>query len=78
MTISTGLSPATSAGIVAARLIVELVEEGGDLSPKFDANGLLPAITTDITTGGLLMVGDMNAEALRKILEGDVLNPTLR
>ena len=53
----------------ATRLNVQQVEEGHDLAPKFDSQGLLPAITTDHTTGELLMVGYMNAEALQKTLE---------
>ena len=53
----------------AARTSVEQVEEGAELAPKFDADGLIPAVTTDATTGELLMVGYMNAEALRKTIE---------
>jgi phosphoribosyl-AMP cyclohydrolase len=41
----------------APRLTVEQVEEGRDLAPKFDASGILPAVTTDHATGELLMVG---------------------
>jgi phosphoribosyl-AMP cyclohydrolase len=52
----------------ATRLTVQQVEEGRDLAPKFDANGLLPAVTTDFTSGELLMVGYMNAEALEKTI----------
>ncbi len=52
----------------ASRLTVEQVEEGRDLAPKFDASGLMPAITTDFTSGELLMVGYMNAEALQKTI----------
>jgi phosphoribosyl-AMP cyclohydrolase len=53
----------------AARTSVEQVEEGADLAPKFDADGLIPAVTTDAATGELLMVGYMNAEALRRTIE---------
>lgn len=52
----------------APRLSVEQVEEGRDLAPKFDARGLMPAVTTDFATGELLMVGYMNAEALQKTI----------
>lgn len=52
----------------APRLTVEQVEEGRDLAPKFDASGLLPAVTTDFATGELLMMGYMNAEALQKTI----------
>ncbi|MBK8175165.1 MAG: phosphoribosyl-AMP cyclohydrolase [Rhodospirillales bacterium] len=48
------------------RTSVEQVEEGCELAPKFDVNGLIPAITTDASTGDVLMLGYMNAEALEK------------
>lgn len=47
------------------RLSVEQVEEGTDLAPKFDADGLLPVVTTDHASGEVLMLGYMSAEALR-------------
>lgn len=50
------------------RISVEQVEEGNDLAPKFDENGLIVAITTDATTGDVLMLGYMNAEALEKTI----------
>jgi len=53
----------------AARRTVEQVEEGTDLAPKFDADGLIPAVTTDYASGELLMQGYMNAEALRRTIE---------
>lgn len=53
----------------SARLSVAQVEEGHDLSPKFDERGLLPAVTTDFATGELLMTGYMNAEALHRTLK---------
>ena len=53
----------------AARTSVEQVEEGADLAPKFDADGLIPAVTTTAGTGELLMVGYMNAEALKRTIE---------
>ena len=46
------------------RQTIEQVEEGTDLAPKFDGNGLITAVTTDASTGELLMQGYMNAEAL--------------
>ena len=36
---------------------------------KFDANGLLPAVVQDDTTGDVLMVGYMNQEAVDRTLE---------
>ena len=55
--------------LFAARVSVEQVEEGAELAPKFDANGLIPAVTTDYASGELLMHGFMNAEALQKTIE---------
>jgi len=48
---------------------IKEVEEGKYLSPKFDNNGLIPVITTDFKTGGILMHGYMNTEALKKTIE---------
>lgn len=48
---------------------VEQVEEGTDLAPKFGPDGLLPCITTDVHTGEVLMLGWMNADALRLTIE---------
>ena len=48
---------------------VKEVEEGSYLAPKFDENGLIPVITTDCHTGGILMHGYMNDEALKKLLK---------
>ena len=45
------------------------VEEGKFLSPKFDADGLIPVITTDYKSGDVLMHGYMNEEALKKTIE---------
>ena len=48
---------------------IKEVEEGKYLSPKFDENGLIPVITSDFQTGGILMHGYMNDEALKKTIE---------
>jgi phosphoribosyl-AMP cyclohydrolase len=40
------------------------IEEGLELSPKFDANGLITAIAQDAKTGQILMAAYMNKEAL--------------
>jgi phosphoribosyl-AMP cyclohydrolase len=45
------------------------VEEGSLLAPKFDADGLLTCVATDATSGEVLMVAHMNAEALLKTIE---------
>jgi phosphoribosyl-AMP cyclohydrolase len=44
------------------------IEEGLALRPKFDADGLVTAVATDMATGELLMVAHMNAEALAKTI----------
>jgi len=41
------------------------IEEGLEFVPKFDANGLITAISQDAETGQVLMVAYMNDEALR-------------
>lgn len=51
-----------------ARESVEQVEEGQDLAPRFDADGLIPCVTTDASSGELLMHGYMNAEALQQTI----------
>jgi phosphoribosyl-AMP cyclohydrolase len=61
--------PGISSTYFCPRLTVEQVEEGRDLAPKFDASGLVPAVTTDFATGELLMMGYMNAEALQRTLK---------
>ncbi len=53
----------------AARKTIEQVEEGLDLAPKFDANGLIPCITTDADSGEVLMLGYMNNEALKRTIK---------
>ena len=53
----------------AARISVEQVEEGHDLAPKFDADGLMPVVTTAHDSGEVLMLGYMNADALKRTIE---------
>ena len=53
----------------AKRHSVEQVEEGRELAPKFDKDGLIAAVTTDANTGDVLMLGYMNAEALARTIE---------
>ena len=45
------------------------VEEGLALSPRFDADGLLTCVATDASSGDVLMVAHMNAEALARTIE---------
>ena len=62
----------TDAPFPAAATKAEL-ERGPVLAPRFDANGLICAVTTHAQTGEVLMVGWMNAEALQATLDtGDV------
>ena len=44
------------------------IEEGLKLLPKFDADGLVTAVTTDAASGELLMVAHMDEEALAKTI----------
>jgi phosphoribosyl-AMP cyclohydrolase len=60
------VNPAT---IFGERKTVEQVEEGSELAPKFDADGLIPAVTTDHASGELLMHAYMNADALVMTIE---------
>ena len=55
--------------LFAPRQTIEQVEEGHELAPKFDADGLMPVVTTDAESGEVLMHGYMNAEALTKTIE---------
>ncbi len=52
----------------APRTSIEQVEEGKELAPKFDEQGLIPCITTAAKTGEVLMLGYMNAEALKQTI----------
>lgn len=54
--------------LFAPRLSVEQVEEGSELAPKFDEDGLIPVVTTDYASGELLMQGYMNGEALERTI----------
>lgn len=44
-------------------------DKAKDLRPKFNADGLLPAIAQDAETGEILMMAWMNEDALRQTLE---------
>jgi phosphoribosyl-AMP cyclohydrolase len=52
----------------AAPAAVTDLEEGSALTPKFDAYGLVTCVATDATSGDVLMVAHMNAEALAKTI----------
>jgi len=47
----------------------EELERGAVLAPRFDANGLIAAVTTHAQTGEVLMLAWMNAQALQLTLE---------
>ena len=50
------------------RKTIEQVEESAELAPKFDQDGLIPVVTTDFSSGEVLMQGYMNEEALKKTI----------
>lgn len=43
-------------------------EEGHGFAPRFDGNGLIPAIATHAETGEVLMFAWMNADALKRTI----------
>lgn len=45
------------------------IEESTTLAPRFDGNGLITAVVADATTGEVLMLAHMNAEALARTIE---------
>ena len=45
------------------------LEEGSTFTPRFDAEGLIPAIVTEAESNEVLMFAYMNAEALRLSVE---------
>ncbi|AKR56101.1 Phosphoribosyl-AMP cyclohydrolase [Devosia sp. H5989] len=45
------------------------LEEGTAFAPRFDASGLVTAVTTEAGSGRVLMVAHMNAEALALTLQ---------
>lgn len=45
------------------------IEESADFAPKFDADGLIPAMAFDAITKEPLMLAYMNAESLKLTLE---------
>ena len=50
------------------RKTIEQVEESTELAPKFDKEGLIAVVTTDFSSGEVLMQGYMNKEALKKTI----------
>ena len=56
----------------AARGTSDDIERGMTFQPKFDGDGLIPAIVTDASTGVVLMFAHMTAQALTLTLETGV------
>tara|TARA_Y100001960_G_scaffold331927_1_gene430646 strand:- start:2126 stop:2629 length:504 start_codon:yes stop_codon:yes gene_type:complete len=52
----------------AARTSIKQVEEGLALAPRFDDDGLIPCVTTDVNSDEVLMLGYMNSEALQRTI----------
>jgi len=47
----------------------QIIEEGLEFIPKFDDNGLIPAVAQDAKSGQVLMVAFMNKEALELTIQ---------
>jgi phosphoribosyl-AMP cyclohydrolase len=45
------------------------IEEGTTFAPQFGTDGLITAVVSDATSGDVLMVAHMNAEAVAKTIE---------
>jgi phosphoribosyl-AMP cyclohydrolase len=60
---------ANPSALFAARGTPSEIETGTLFQPKFDADGLVPAIVTDAASGEVLMFAWMNAEALALTLQ---------
>lgn len=63
------MGPGMSQSSFPARGEKKQVEEGLTFTPKFDADGLIPAVALDATTREPLMLAYMNAESLHLTLE---------
>lgn len=50
------------------------LEEGDRFTPRFDAAGLITCVTVESTTGAVLMVAHMTAEALGETLRTGVVH----
>lgn len=48
------------------------IEQGNLFQPKFDADGLLPVIVTEASSGTVLMFAFMNADALKLSIETSI------
>ena len=55
--------------LISERGDKDTVENGDLLMPKFDRDGLIVAVITEVTSGEVLMVGYMNEEALKRTID---------
>jgi phosphoribosyl-AMP cyclohydrolase len=62
-----GSIPAANGFAMAGKSHADIVE-GLAFTPKFDADGLITAVATDAKSGDVLMVAQMNEEALRNTI----------
>ena len=62
------MSDPTARIVFAENLDKAELEEGERFAPRFDADGLIPAITTHAETGEVLMFAWMNAESLKRTI----------
>lgn len=46
----------------------DILEKGDVLAPRFDADGLIPAVAINAATGEVMMLAYMNAQALERTL----------
>tara|TARA_Y100001936_G_C15665254_1_gene453309 strand:+ start:56 stop:532 length:477 start_codon:yes stop_codon:yes gene_type:complete len=53
----------------SGRKSIEQVEEGSELAPKFDDNGLIPVVISDYSSNDILMHGYMNQESLKQTID---------
>lgn len=60
------MNAASNSALFAARTSVEQVELGDDFAPRFDADGPVPAVVTNVENGSILMLGYMSAEAIER------------
>ena len=57
-----------------ASLSPQELEDGDAFAPRFDAQGLVTAVTVEHGSGAVLMVAHMNAEALAATLETGIVH----
>lgn len=58
-----------SAPMLYSPRMTDARDTGLTLNPKYDDNGLITAVVTDVADGDLLMVAHMNAQALALTIE---------